>query len=60
MTHHVEFARKLGNQFHHAPKPIAWLRDTVFDNTKTLEKLVSKDYLKDAEVMSLNLKELHV
>lgn len=60
VTHHVEFARKLGNQFHHAPKPVAWLRDTIFDNTKTLEKLITKDYLKDAEVMSLSLKELHV
>lgn len=60
VNHHVEFARKLGDQFHKAPAPVAWLRDTVFDNTKVLEKLIRKDYLKDAETMSLHLKELHV
>ncbi|KGM47171.1 FAD-dependent oxidoreductase [Pseudooceanicola atlanticus] len=60
VTHHVEFARKLGDQFHNAPKPVAWLRDKIFDNTRLLEKLITKDYLKDAEVMSLSLRELHV
>ena len=60
VTHHVEFARKLGDQFHKAPKPVAWLRDLVFDNTGTLGKLIRKDYLKDSETMSLHLKELHV
>ncbi|MBY6005303.1 FAD-dependent monooxygenase [Salipiger bermudensis] len=60
VNHHVEFARKLGQQFHHAAAPVGILRDMVFDNTRVLEKLITKDYLADAEVMSLNLKELHV
>jgi 2-polyprenyl-6-methoxyphenol hydroxylase-like FAD-dependent oxidoreductase len=60
VTHHVEFARKLGDQFHKAPAPVAWLRDTVFDNTKVLDKLLRKDYLADSEKMPLLLKELHV
>jgi len=60
VTHHVEFARKLGDQFHKAPAPVAWLRDTVLDNTKVLDKLLRKDYLADSEKMSLLLKELHV
>lgn len=59
-NHHVEFARKLGKQFHHAPRPVATLRDLIFDNTKVLQKLIEKDYLADAERMSLGLKELHV
>jgi len=60
VNQHVEFARRLGDQFHKAPTPVAWLRDKVFDNTKVLEKLIRKDYLRDSEVMSLHLKELHV
>lgn len=60
VNHHVEFARKLGDQFHKAPAPIAWLRDTVFDNTKLLQKLIEKDCLRDSETMSLHLTELHV
>jgi 2-polyprenyl-6-methoxyphenol hydroxylase-like FAD-dependent oxidoreductase len=60
VTHHVEFARKLGDQFHKAPAPVAWLRDMIFDNTGVLEKLIKKDYLSDSEKMSLHLKELHV
>ena len=59
-NHHVEFARELGNRFHKAPAPIAWLRDFVFDHTKVLHRLITKDYLKDSELMSLRLKELHV
>lgn len=59
-NHHVEFARKLGNQFHRAPRPVALLRDLVFDNTRVLQKLIEKDYLADAERMSLALRELHV
>lgn len=60
VNHQVEFARKLGNQFHHAPAPIAWFRDFIFDNTGILEKMIVKDALADAEKMSLQLKELHV
>ncbi|MCW1935063.1 FAD-dependent oxidoreductase [Pararhodobacter zhoushanensis] len=59
-NHHVEFARKLGGQFHKAPRPVAAIRDFVFDNTQVLQKLIGKDYLADAERMSLSLKELHV
>ena len=60
VNHQVEFARELGSRFHHASSPVAWLRDKVFDNTKILQKLIERDYLRDAEVMSLNLRELHV
>ncbi|MEC7762071.1 MAG: NAD(P)/FAD-dependent oxidoreductase [Pseudomonadota bacterium] len=60
VNHQVEFARKLGSQFHQAPLPVALIRDTVFNNTGVLEKLISKDALADAEKMSLDLKELHV
>ncbi|PWE28580.1 FAD-dependent monooxygenase [Pararhodobacter marinus] len=59
-NHHVEFARKMGNQFHRAPSPVALLRDLVFDHTPLLQTLIAKDYLADAERMSLSLKELHV
>lgn len=59
-NHQVEFARKLGAQFHNAPAPVAWLRDTIFDNTGILQKTITKDYLADAEKMSLLLSELHV
>ncbi|MBD8893302.1 FAD-dependent oxidoreductase [Roseibium litorale] len=59
-NHQVEFARKLGNIFHRMPKPLAWLRDQVFDRTRILQSMVEKDYLADAERMSLALRELHV
>lgn len=60
VNHQVEFARKLGNQFHKAPAPVAWLRDLVFDHTSVLQKNVSAGSLADAEKMSLQLSELHV
>lgn len=60
VTHQVEFARELGDRFHKAPKPVAFIRDMVFDNTGILQKVLTKDYLQDAETMSLKLKELHV
>lgn len=59
-NHHVEFARKLGKVFHHLPAPLAIVRDLVYDNTKLLEKNLSKDYLKTAEEFSMALTELHV
>jgi 2-polyprenyl-6-methoxyphenol hydroxylase-like FAD-dependent oxidoreductase len=59
VNHHVEFARELGDRFHKAPGFVARLRDFVFDNTGVLEKLIRKDYLRDAELMSLQLSELH-
>lgn len=60
VNYQVEFARKLGNQFHYAPAPLAVLRDFVFDNTGILQKMVARDYLTDAEKMSMQLKELHI
>lgn len=56
----VEFARKLGSQFHHASAPVALLRDLVFDHTSVLQKTVSAGALTDAEKMSMQLSELHV
>lgn len=60
VNHHVEFARKLGNIFHHLPAPLAKLRDLVFDHTGLLEKMIRRDYLRDQEAMSLSLHELHL
>ena len=60
VNHQVEFARKLGNQFHRLPLPLALLRDCVFDNTTLLQKLIEKDYLRDQERMGMSLRELHV
>lgn len=59
VNHHVEFARKLGNVFHQLPYPLAKLRDLVFDHTGILDKLIKRDYLADAEKMSLAMQELH-
>ncbi|UTV98391.1 MULTISPECIES: FAD-dependent oxidoreductase [Gammaproteobacteria] len=60
VNHHVEFARKLGNLFHYLPSPLAKVRDFVFDHTSFLEKMITRDYLKDQEAMSLSLHELHI
>ncbi|MBB4007753.1 FAD-dependent oxidoreductase [Allorhizobium taibaishanense] len=59
-NHHVELARRLGKLFHRLPAPLAVLRDLVYDNTKLLERTLSKDYLKTAEDFSIALTELHV
>jgi 2-polyprenyl-6-methoxyphenol hydroxylase-like FAD-dependent oxidoreductase len=59
VNHTVEFARKLGNVFHQLPYPLAKFRDFVFDHTKFLHNMISKDYLSEAEKMSLSLQELH-
>ncbi|WP_095152400.1 NAD(P)/FAD-dependent oxidoreductase [Pseudomonas sp. Irchel s3b5] len=59
-NHHVEFARKLGNFFHHMPYPLAKMRDFFLDNTGFLNKMLTKDYIEDSEKMSLSLSELHV
>lgn len=48
-NHHTTFARKLGNMFHRTPWPMSALRDLIYDNTKLLEALIVKDYLKTAE-----------
>jgi 2-polyprenyl-6-methoxyphenol hydroxylase-like FAD-dependent oxidoreductase len=60
VNHHVEFARKLGNLFHRLPYPLAKLRDFAFDRTSFLSRMISRDYLADAEKMSMSLQELHV
>jgi hypothetical protein len=60
VNHHVEFARELGQRFHHAPYPVAKVRDFIFDHTKVLQKMIAKDYLADAEKMSLSMTELHI
>ena len=59
VNHHVEFARKLGNVFHRLPYPLAKLRDWVFDHTGLLDRMIKRDYLADAEKMSLAMQELH-
>lgn len=59
VNHHVEFARKLGNIFHRLPYPLAKLRDFVYDKSKILDRMISKDYLSDAEKVSLSMRELH-
>ncbi len=59
VNHHVEFARKLGNAFHQLPYPLAKLRDFVFDHTGILDRMIRRDYLADAEKMSLMMQELH-
>jgi 2-polyprenyl-6-methoxyphenol hydroxylase-like FAD-dependent oxidoreductase len=60
VTHQVEFARTLGRRFHDASPLAALIRDLVFDNTRLLQALLSKDYLADQEEMSLKLRELRV
>lgn len=60
VNHQVEFARELGKRFHHAPAPVAMLRDLVFNSTSVLGNLIQRDYLADQEKMSLLLKELHM
>ena len=45
----AKVARYMGHLFHHAPWPLAQLRDLVFDHTGFLEKMIVGQYLKDAE-----------
>lgn len=60
VNHHVEFARKLGNAFHKLPYPLAKVRDFLFDHTGILDRMIRRDYLADAEKMSLAMQELHL
>lgn len=60
VNHHVEFARKLGNVFHKLPYPLARVRDFFFDHTSILDRMIRRDYLADAEKMSLAMQELHL
>ena len=59
-NNNVEFARKLGYQFHYANRVQAWLRDFIFDNTGILQKMINKGMLEETEQMTLQLRELHV
>ena len=57
-NYHTGFARKLGRSFHRTPWPLSAVRDFAYDNTKLLEGLIVKDYLKTAEdtVFALGLR----
>lgn len=59
-NHVVEFARKLGTQFHRSSGLSAFMRDMVLDYTPVLRRTMTRDYLRDSEKMSLRLRELHV
>ncbi|RAL02478.1 FAD-dependent oxidoreductase [Aspergillus ibericus CBS 121593] len=60
VNHHMEFARFSGHLFHSVPRPLAYLRDWVFDYTPLLSGLLKRNYLRDAEEQSLRLTELQV
>lgn len=46
----AKMARYMGYLFHRMPKPLATLRDLVFDNTSFLEKAFLKNVLQDQEL----------
>jgi 2-polyprenyl-6-methoxyphenol hydroxylase-like FAD-dependent oxidoreductase len=48
-------ARYMGYLFHRTPWPLSALRDVVFDHTGFLEKFLTEQYLKDAELQMENL-----
>lgn len=52
---HAIMARRLGNMFHRVPWPLSTVRDLVYDHTPFLERMMVKDYLKDAEDQMLAL-----
>lgn len=60
VNHNVEFARKMGNIFHHQSYPVAKIRDLIFDHTPFLNKMIQRDYLDEQEAMCMSMKELHV
>jgi 2-polyprenyl-6-methoxyphenol hydroxylase-like FAD-dependent oxidoreductase len=39
---HVQQAWVLGKVFHHAPRPLQWLRDMILDHTPLLQKTVGE------------------
>jgi 2-polyprenyl-6-methoxyphenol hydroxylase-like FAD-dependent oxidoreductase len=49
------FARYLGYVFHRLPWPLRTIRDAVFDHTRFLERMLVKNYLRDAEAQMLAL-----
>jgi 2-polyprenyl-6-methoxyphenol hydroxylase-like FAD-dependent oxidoreductase len=60
VNHNMEFARFLGKMFHSMPRPLANIRDLIFDYTPVLSNFLGKGYLKKAEEETLSLKELQV
>lgn len=51
----AKVARYMGYVFHRTPWPLSALRDVVFDHTGFLEKAMTEQYLKDAELQMENL-----
>lgn len=49
------FARYLDYVFHRLPWPLRTIRDAVFDHTRFLERMLVKNYLRDAEAQMLAL-----
>ncbi|OGM50580.1 hypothetical protein ABOM_000770 [Aspergillus bombycis] len=60
VNHNMEFARFLGQMFHWVPRPLANIRDLLFDYTPLLSRYLRDGYLKKAEEETLSLKELQV
>jgi 2-polyprenyl-6-methoxyphenol hydroxylase-like FAD-dependent oxidoreductase len=51
----ARMARYMGHLFHHTPWPLSALRDVIFDHTGFLEKVLTEQYLKDAELQMESL-----
>lgn len=60
VNHNMKFARFLGTMFHAVPRPLANIRDLIFDYTPVLSRYLEYGYLKKAEEETLSLKELQV
>ncbi|KAJ5896006.1 uncharacterized protein N7473_005405 [Penicillium subrubescens] len=60
VNHNMEFARFLGRMFHSIPRPLATVRDMIFDYTPLLSHFLKDGYLKKSEEETLRLKELRV
>ncbi|EPS25728.1 hypothetical protein PDE_00664 [Penicillium oxalicum 114-2] len=60
VNHNMEFARYIGRLFHSVPRPLANIRDWIFDYTPLLGYFMKSGYLKNSEEETLRLKELHV
>lgn len=60
VNHNMEFARFLSRLFHAVPRPLANIRDLIFDYTPLLRWYLGDGYLKKAEQETLGLKELRV
>lgn len=48
-NHHAILARRMGRLFHRMPWPLSALRDGVLNHTSFLERVLVRDYLRDAE-----------